>query len=102
MVQCLETWLLADWESLQQKYDRPRPCFRTTKLKKWPNLEKIPRNTLQDAIEHATANCRNPYSHADGNVLIAVVDREKLKTRLSSVKRLFKDFAERIEEYAAS
>jgi hypothetical protein len=50
----------------------------------------------------ATASCKNPYQHADGNLLIALVDREKLKKALPSVARLFKDLADKIDEYAAT
>jgi hypothetical protein len=100
MVQCLETWLLADVERLRLYYNCSKPCFRDTKLKAWPNLETIARKILQSALEAATAGCKNPYSHADGNLLIAVVDREKLKV-LSSVERLFREFAEKIDEYVS-
>lgn len=101
MVQCLETWLLADRTSLQKHYNSPgQPCFQENKLRAWPDLEKIGRRTLQTALERATAGCGKPYAHADGNLLIGKVDSEKLKT-LSSVARLFKDFAARINQYAA-
>jgi len=101
MVQCLETWLLADPASIQSHYDsHGKPCFRQRKLKAWQDLENIAKATLQTAIEAATAECGKPYAHADGNLLIGKVDLEKLK-KLSSVARLFKDFGERINEYAA-
>ena len=101
MVQCLESWLLADVETLREYYNsRGKACFRENKIKAWQELEKIPRKTLQDSLEAATTECGRPYGHADGNVLIGKVRREKLET-LSSVARLFKDFAQRIDEYAA-
>ena len=99
MVQCLETWLLADVDSLKAHYDKSKSCFDEKKIKAWQNLEGTERKTLQDALVKATANCLNPYEHADGNLIIAVVDRDKLKA-LSSVERLFKEFEEKIKEYA--
>jgi hypothetical protein len=99
MVQCLETWLLADVPSLCDHYNKPKKCFNENKLKAWSNLEKVPRKTLQKALEAATADCPNPYTHSDGNFLIAKVEREKLK-KLSSVARLFCHFEEKIKEYA--
>lgn len=101
MVQCLETWLLADPRTLEEHYNsRNKPCFRASKLKAWPNLEKIPRKTVQKVLEDATADCGKPYGHADGNLIIAKVQRDTLK-KLSSVARLFRDFALKIDEYAA-
>ena len=101
MVQCLETWLLADRAGLQSHYNSPgKPCFREKKLKAWQDLESIAKKTLQAALEDATADCGKPYAHADGNLLIGKVDLQKLK-ELSSVARLFRDFAKRIDDYAA-
>ncbi len=100
MVQCLETWLLADWESIRNHYNKSKPCFRENHLKAWPSLEATDRKNLQRALEAATANCNNPYFHAYGNVLIAVVRREKLKV-LPSVARLFRDLEIKVKEYAA-
>ncbi|HEX3149243.1 MAG TPA: DUF4276 family protein [Gemmataceae bacterium] len=99
MVQCLEAWLLADRDGLKAHFDRTKTCFNEKKLKKWPNLEALDRKTVQRAISDATSSCKNPYGHADGNVLIAIVDREKLKS-LPAVTRLFRDFANRIDRYA--
>lgn len=101
MVQCLETWLLADVESLKVHYNKPKKCFKENKIKAWSNLETTDRKTLQGALEQATADCSNSYSHADGNLLIAVVQRDKLKT-LPSVARLFEDLERKIREYAES
>jgi hypothetical protein len=101
MVQCLETWLLADWATLRAHYDsRSKPCFQAGKVKSWPNLEKVSRKTVQKALEDATAGCGKPYHHADGNLLIAKVQRNSLMN-LSSVSRLFRDMAQKIDEYAA-
>ena len=102
MVQCLETWLLADADKLREHYDsRSKKCFQDNKLKDWSNLESISKKTLQEALESATGKCGRPYAHADGNLLIAKVQREKLR-ELPSVARLFKDLAQKIEEYAAA
>ena len=101
MVQCLETWLLADPEAIRVHYDeKSKPCFRPRELKAWPPLETVDRKILQKALEKATENCTRPYFHAYGNVLIAVVSREKLM-KLPSVERLFKDLKIKIGEYAA-
>jgi hypothetical protein len=100
MVQCLETWLLADADSLRTYYNRNKKTFQDNKLKAWGDLEAIPRKTLQNALEEATAECSNPYTHADGNLLIAIVQRDKL-LKLNSVARLFEHFKDKINEYVA-
>ena len=66
----------------------------------WSLLEAVDRKILQKALEKATENCTRPYFHAYGNVLIAIVSREKLM-KLPSVERLFKDLKIKIGEYAA-
>jgi hypothetical protein len=101
LVQCLETWLLADVESLKTHYNKRVNCFNESKIKAWPNLEATPKLAVQAALEQATAKCSNPYTHSDGNLLIAVVQRERLKT-LPSVARLFQQFEQKIREYAKS
>lgn len=101
IVQCVETWLLADPDALRAHYDRPKPCFRPDRIRAWPALERIPKSTVQTALEEATAGCgAKAYGHADGNLLIAIVDRQKLMN-LPSVARLFRDFGTKIAEYAS-
>ncbi len=99
MVQCLETWLLADVGSLVAYYSKHGRCFNENKMKAWNDLEAMPRKMLQEALEQATVRCPRPYAHADGNMLIAVVERDKLKN-LPSVARLFRGLEEKINEYA--
>jgi len=99
MVQCLENWLVADRKGLQAYFDRGKPCFSDNKLPAWPDPEKTPKPTVQAALEAATQACGQPYTHAAGNILIGVVDREKLMN-LSSVKRLFDLLSQFIIDYA--
>ena len=72
MVQAMETWFLADRASL-------RRCFGARFLKnaipQWPQLQDVPKATVLDALERATARCRKSY--AKGRVsfeLLAQVD----------------------------
>jgi hypothetical protein len=98
MVQCLETWLLADVEGLRRYYDAHKKCFNDNKVSAWPDPERIARDIIQDALLAATSACKSPYAHADGNLLIAVVDRDEL-LKLRSVARLFRDFVKKVDEY---
>ena len=101
MVQCLETWLVSDVEGLAKHYNDPKRCFKESVIPAWPDLEKADRKTLQASLKKATADCSRPYRHADGNLIVAKLNREKIK-KLPSAKRLFEDLIEVIEEYASS
>lgn len=101
MVECLENWLVADRDGLQRHFDSGKPCFKSNSLPAWPNSEMIAKQTVLDALDAATAKCGSRYSYAADNILIGIVDREKLK-KLTSVRRLFDRLSQLIQEYAAS
>lgn len=104
MVQCLESWIVADIDAVRQHYDtRGKPCFDERKLPKWPDPEGIHRHTVQKALENATANCGEPYSHALGNVIIARIRLEVLANHrhMRSPARLLNGLKQRISMYAA-
>ncbi len=72
MVQIMETWFLADRNSLQRYFGAQ---FRKNALRQWPQLEEVPAETVLSALKQATANCKKPY--AKGKVsfeLLARVD----------------------------
>lgn len=72
MVQAMETWFLTDRDALR-KYFGAR--FRQNALKKWPDLEAVPKQTALGALERATAACTKHY--AKGKVsfeLLAHID----------------------------
>ena len=72
MVQVMETWFLADRDALQTYFGAE---FGGTVIRKWPQLEEVPRETVLDALEKATARCSKPY--AKGKVafeLLAQID----------------------------
>ena len=103
MVQCLESWLIADIEAVRQHYDgRGRPCFNDQKIPKWPDVEAVHRHTVQQVLEAATGTCGEPYHHAHGNVIIGRVKLEGLKQRVRSAARLYDGLKQRISAYASS
>lgn len=59
MVQAMETWFLADRDALR-KYFGTR--FRQNELKKWPDLEAVPKPTVLAALKRATAACTKHYA----------------------------------------
>ena len=72
MVQVMETWFLADRHTLQDFFGER---FKANTLRQWPQLEEVPRETVFDVLEKATAGCSKPY--AKGKVaseLMAQID----------------------------
>ena len=59
MVQVMETWFLADREALRRCFGAG---FGENALRAWPNLEGVPKPTVLEALERATASCRKRYS----------------------------------------
>ena len=51
MVQAMETWFLADRNSLKRYFGAK---FKENALKQWPKLEDVPKETVLDALERAT------------------------------------------------
>ena len=58
MIQVMETWFLADREALRRFFGPP---FNESRLRQWPNLEEVHRDTVYDALEQATSNCQKQY-----------------------------------------
>ena len=86
MVQIMETWFLADRNSLKRYFGAE---FRENALKQWPQLEDVPKRTVLSALEHATANCATCY--AKGKVsfeLLAQVDPSLVEATCPHAKAL--------------
>ena len=59
MVQIMEAWFLADREALRSYFGAG---FGEKALRAWPKLEDVPKSTVLEALERATASCRKRYS----------------------------------------
>ena len=62
MAQVMETWFLADRGSLK-RYSGA--SFREDVLENWPHLEMVPKDTVFEALEAATASCGMKYTQRD-------------------------------------
>ena len=51
MVQCMETWFLADHNALRTVFQRN---FTENPLREWPNLEEIAKERVYDTLDRAT------------------------------------------------
>jgi hypothetical protein len=70
MVQVMETWLLADRDALRGYFGA---AFRDNALKDWPKLEAVPKATVYQALDQATAGCAKGY--AKGKVSFELLGR---------------------------
>jgi len=59
MVQVTETWFLADRELLRSYFDEH---FTDAPLRAWSSLEAVPKATVLNALDRATAGCAKRYS----------------------------------------
>ena len=59
MVQIMETWFLADRDLLRSYFGS---SLRENHFRQWPNLEAVPKLTVFDALEKATAGCQRHYA----------------------------------------
>lgn len=86
MVQVMETWFLADPDALQRYFGSR---FNQKAFLAWPDLESVPKVTVFQALEKATANCQTAY--AKGKVsfeLLAEVSPAAVEQRCRHAREL--------------
>ena len=86
MVQVMETWFLADRDALRRYFGAQ---FAENALRQWPQLEAVPKQTVLDALQRATARCQKGY--AKGKVsfdLLAQVDPNRVEAACPHAKAL--------------
>lgn len=86
MVQVMETWFLADRDSLKRYFGAN---FKENALKQWPQLEAVPKEKVLGALEQATAHCAKRY--AKGKVsfeLLAQIDPALVEAACPHAKAL--------------
>ena len=62
MVQVMETWFLADQVALRRYFG---PHFSNAPFRAWPALEAVPKQTVYEVLEKATANCKQAYGKGE-------------------------------------
>ena len=70
MVQVMETWFLADRGALRAYFGAR---FRENAIRDWPALENVPKATVFEALDRATASCGRRY--AKGRVSFELLAR---------------------------
>ena len=77
MVQVMETWFLADRGALRAYFGAG---FRENAIRGWPALENVPKETVFEALDRASASCGRRY--AKGRVsfeLLARIDPARVE-----------------------
>jgi hypothetical protein len=86
MVEIMETWFLADRAALRDYFG---PNLRENAFPTWPALESVPKVTIQNVLQAATANCKTKY--AKGRVsfeLLSKLNPADVEQRCSHAQRL--------------
>lgn len=65
MVQLMETWFLADRDTLQRYFSAQ---FAENTLRQWAQLEAASKETVLDVVQRATAKCQKRSAKGKGSV----------------------------------
>lgn len=87
MVQVMESWFVADRDTLKSFFGQH---FREQAIPKWPQLEDMPKQSVFDALDQATAAC-GPRRYAKGNMsfsLLAEISPAKVEAASPNAKAL--------------
>jgi len=88
MVTCMETWIMADRAALRQVFGA---LLETSALLPVVDLETRSRDTIQNALEHATRRCGRDKTYSKGRrsfQILACLDPVTLKQHLPYFRRL--------------
>ncbi|MFZ2653743.1 MAG: DUF4276 family protein [Victivallales bacterium] len=92
MTTCMETWIIADRDTLKAHYGSK---LRESGLPSPINIERQLRHDIQDKLEHATRNCSNAYEKGKRSfVILSKLNTDTLKRDLPSfarVRRILED-----------
>lgn len=84
MTTCMETWIACDQETLLSHYGHK---LQENALPKLDNLEDRNRHDVQDALAHATLNCKNKYQKGKRSFEIMGKIRPEALRKLKSFQR---------------
>ncbi|MGH9446378.1 MAG: DUF4276 family protein, partial [Terriglobia bacterium] len=88
MVQCMESWFLADKEKLKQYYGQR---FLPGSLPGQTNIEEIPKQDVEQALKHASRNTQKGAYHKTrhGFELLELLDPARLRAASRRARILF-------------
>jgi hypothetical protein len=90
MIQCMESWFLADAESLAEYYGAG---FRQNALPGNPQVEAIPKNDVQDGLKAATRETSKGRYHKTRHApdLLERIHPEFVRRKSPGCRRMFDD-----------
>lgn len=93
MVQLMESWFMADQETLKSYYGQN---FRTKSLPQNPAIEEIPKRDIEQKLKHATRNTsKRTYDKGKHSFeILARLDPEKVRRASPYADRFFKALLE--------
>lgn len=96
MVQVMETWFLADVESLKKHFGKD---FKKNKLRKTENVEEISKDDVLNSIEEATKTRKTGGYHKlnDGAKLLEKINPQEVIKNAPHCEKLFQAIKEAIE-----
>jgi len=94
MVQCMESWFLADQEALRKCYGQD---LRVDSLPRRTNLEEIEKRHVEQALQHATRPTQKGRYHETGHAfdLLALIDPTRVRQASGYAWRLFEVLEQR-------
>lgn len=97
MAQTMETWIVADPETLKGFYGQH---FLANTLPRAQNLEEVAKRDIETALERATERTQKGSYHKikHGSELLRKISPEKTKTRCPHCRRFFQDIFRFINE----
>ena len=87
MVQVMESWFIADRAALKEFFP---PRFKEGDIPAWPRLEDVPKLSVYEALDHATAEC-GPKKYSKGTLsfqLLAKISPAKVEAASPHAKAL--------------
>jgi len=93
MTTCMETWIVADPETLKSHYGQ---CLQVSALPSLVNLENRHRHDVQDALTHATRNCSKAYAKGKRSFEVLAVLNPSALEKLPSFARMVRILKEKL------
>lgn len=85
MTTCMETWIVTDRAALRAHFDEQ---FQESALPSLTNMELRDRHEIQNALERATRQCKNPYAKGKRSFeVMAKLNPAELRKHLPSFER---------------
>jgi len=93
MISCMETWFLADRESLRLFFGAD---WKDNAIPRWPDLEKVEKTRVFEALVEATKQC-GKKRYRKGRIsfdLISAIEPARVRERCASADKLLNRLSE--------